>query len=47
MKDVPPITAGILTYMWPAELLAVGVELLEADALVPAPPGLETLPEQT
>ena len=47
MRDVPPITAGKLTSMWPAELLPVGLEEDEADALVPAPPGLDTLPEQT
>lgn len=41
------MTAGKLTSVWPAELLPVGLEVLEADALVPAPPGLETLPEQT
>lgn len=41
------MTAGKLTSIWPAELLPVGLELDEADALVPAPPGLATLPWQT
>ena len=47
MTDVPPITNGKSTLMWPAELFPVGLELLEAEALVPAPPGLDTLPEHT
>ena len=47
MRDVPPMTAGKLISTWPAEPLPVGLELLEADALVPAPPGLATLPWQT
>lgn len=41
------MTAGKLTSIWPAELLPVGLELDEADAVVPAPPGLATLPWQT
>lgn len=41
------MTTGKLTSRWPAALLLVGVELLELDALVPAPPGLATLPWQT
>ena len=44
MKDVPPITAGMLTSMWPAALLPVGLEDDEEDAVVPAPPGLAKLP---
>lgn len=41
------MTAGKLTSIWPAELLPVGLEEAEADALVPAPPGLDTLPEHS
>ncbi len=44
MRDVLPIIAGKLTSLCPAELLPVGLEELEADALVPAPPGFDSLP---
>ena len=38
------MTAGKLTSIWPAALFPVGFEVLEADAVVPAPPGFDTLP---
>ena len=50
MRDVPPITAGKLMSTWPASLLPVAfdeLELAEAEGLVPAPPGLASLPWQT